>query len=77
MVITKRSSDKREVNMVMRLLLVILISLFAINFSCQKETKESAPKKIQSKTGVEGTDATSQEVDTLNKKMDELMQGVQ
>ena len=59
--------------MVMRLLLLILLFVLAVSFSCQKETKESPPKKIQSKTGVEGTDATSQEVDTLNKKMDELM----
>ena len=61
----------------MRLLLVILLFIFSINISCQEETREAPPKKIQSKTGVEGTDATSQEVDTLNKKMDELMQGVQ
>jgi hypothetical protein len=56
---------------------MILLFILPVSFSCQKETRESPPKKIQSKTGVEGTDATSQEVDTLNKKMDDLMQGVQ
>jgi len=55
--------------------LIVFILIFA--FACQTETEQPAPKKIESKTGVEGSDATSQEVDTLNKKMDELMQGVQ
>ena len=63
--------------MVKRILLLFSVIALIVVFACQTETKQSTPKKIESKTGVEGSDATSQEVDTLNKKMDELMQGVQ
>ena len=63
--------------MLKKILLLFVIFSLIFAFSCQTETEKPAPKKIESKTGVEGSDATSQEVDTLNKKMDELMQGVQ
>ena len=57
--------------------LLLIILIFALSSACQKEAEKPVQRKIESKTGVEGSDATSQEIATLNKKMDELMQGVQ
>lgn len=43
--------------------------------SCEK--KETQPRKIEAKTGLETESATSEEVDTLTNKMDKLMESVQ
>ena len=58
-------------------ILSLVTASLVILGSCQTETEKPVQKKIEGKTGVEGGDATSQEIDTLDKKMDELMQGVQ
>ena len=63
--------------MLMKYLSLVIMIFIIGTVSCQSEKSETSPKKVESKTGVEGKDATSQEVDTLNKKMDEMMQGVQ
>ncbi|UCF63124.1 MAG: hypothetical protein JSW33_11185 [bacterium] len=57
---------------------IILLLILGVGLSvpgCGK--KEVQTKKIEGKTGLETESATTQEVDTLTKKMDDLMEGVQ
>jgi len=60
----------------MKKIILLLVIFAGISLpGCGK--KEVQTKKIEGKTGLETESATTQEVDTLTKKMDDLMEGVQ
>ena len=56
---------------------IFFLGIFAALSFSGCEQKELQTKKIEGKTGLEKESAPSQEVDTLTKKMDDLMEGVQ
>ena len=54
------------------ILICVVFVCFSLG-SCEK--KETQPRKVETKTGLETESATSVEVDTLTNKMDKLMEG--
>jgi hypothetical protein len=58
----------------MKTFALIFVMLISFNFgSCEK--KETQPRKIETKTGLETESATNEEVDSLTNKMDKLIEG--